>query len=89
MRQTLDLRTETFDLTREERGIDEPAQAGVHRGFDFEQGVFFELVERREMRGCFGPSELLAGGKMEDLASEAAVAKEGTDVLVVGEALVA
>lgn len=89
VRQTLHFRTESLDLTREERRIDEPAQAGVHWGFDFEQGVFFEFVERREMRGCFGPSEFLAGGKMEDLASEAAVAEEGADVLVAGEAPVA
>ena len=89
MRQTLHFRTETLDLAREERGIDEPAQAGVHWGFDFEQGVFLEFVERREMRGCVGPSELLAGGKMEDLPSEAAIAEEGIDVLVAGEAPVA
>ena len=89
MRQALHFRTESLDLAREERGIDEPAQAGVHRGLDFEQGMFFELVERREMRGWLGPAELRAGGKVEDLASEAAVAEEGADVLVAGEAPVA
>ena len=53
------------------------------------RGLSLPDLERREMRGCFGPSELLAGGEMEDLASEAAVAEESIDVLVAGEAPVA
>ena len=82
VRQPLHFRTESLDLAREERGVDEPAQAGVNGGFDFEQGVFFESVERREVRGYFGPAEFRAGGKVEDLASEAAVAEEGTDLVI-------
>ena len=81
-----DLRAEAFDLAGEEGGIDEAAEAGVDGGLEFEEGMFFECVEGREAGGGFGPAEFLAGGAVENLASEAAVAEEGADVFVFGEA---
>ena len=37
VRQSFDVWLEQLDLAREKGGVDEPAEAGVHRGFDFEQ----------------------------------------------------
>jgi molybdopterin converting factor small subunit len=58
----------------------------MHRRFEFKERVFFELIKRRKVCGRFGPAEFFAGGEVEDLASEAAVAEEGADVVMAGEA---
>ena len=48
--------------------------------------MFFEFVELREMRGCFGPTELFPGGDVENLTPEAAIAQQRVDVVIGREA---
>ena len=81
-----DWRAEAFDLAGEEGRVDEAAEAGVDGRLEFEEGVFFECLEGCEVRGGLRPVEFFAGGEVKDLASEAAVAEQGADVFVFGEA---
>ena len=57
----------------------------MHRWLKFEKGMFFELIEGGEVGWRFGPAEFLAGGEVENLATKAAVAQEGGDILVRGK----
>lgn len=84
--ELFDLWTQAFDLAGEEGRVDKTAEAGVDGRFEFEEGVFFELVEWGEVRWLLGPAEFFGGGEVEDLASETSVAEEGADILVAGEA---
>ena len=80
--QLFDLRTKAFDLTRQKRRIDKPAQPRVHGWFDLEQGVFLESAKWNEMLRRFRPTELLSGRDVQDLASEVPVPQECVDVMV-------
>ena len=84
--ECFDLRTQTLDLARQERGVDECAQPGMDRWFEFEKRVLFKLAKRREAGGWFRPAEFFAGGEVEDLTSEAAIPEERADVVMAGEA---
>ena len=84
--QALDARLQARDLPREERGIDEAAQAGVHWGLQLEQGMLFKGVKRTQVRRRFRPAEFLARRHVENLPSESPFALQRADVLVAGEA---
>lgn len=86
VREFPDLRAKALDLAGQERRIDETAQPGVDRRFEFEKGVFFEFVERCEVCRGLGPAEFFAGGEVEDLASEAPVAEKGAHIFMGGKA---
>lgn len=85
----LDVPTEQLDAPRDEWWIDHGAEPRVRRRFEFEQGVLLEGQEGRQVRVGFGPAEFGAGAAVEDLAPEAAIAKQRVDGVEAGEAGVA
>ena len=83
--EVLDPRFQSLDLARKKGGTNEISEAAMHRWLKFEEGLFFELIEGGEVGWRFGPAEFLAGGEVENLATKAAVAQEGGDILVRGK----
>ena len=86
MRELRDARAKLFDLARDEGAVDERAEPRVDRRLARDHGKIVDVVERPHVLRRLGQAELLARRDMQDLAAEAAVAKDAVHRLVAGEA---
>ena len=74
--QGRDRRREPLDRARDERAVDEAAQARVLGRFERQQRAVLDRLPRGEMLGRFAPAQFLAGHHMQNLPAKSAVAQQ-------------